>query len=53
MERNAENKKTVLEQSDFLSDDEYLRAIPEMVDSIHKSKKESTESAVTEKKLEW
>lgn len=43
----------ILEQSEYMSDDEYLRSINGMVQSLHDAKREPLEKGVTFDKLEW
>jgi len=43
----------ILEQSEYMSDDEYLRSINGMVQSLHDAKREPAEKRVTLDKLEW
>ena len=43
----------ILEQSEYMSDDEYLRSINGMVQSLHDAKREPAEKGVTLDKLEW
>jgi len=43
----------LLEQSEYMSDDEYFRSINGMVQSLQEAKKESPEKGVTLDKLEW
>jgi len=43
----------ILEQSDYISDDEYLRSIEGMVDSIQNARSESLEQGLTLDKLDW
>ena len=52
---NHFNQKEVkiLEQSKYINDDEYLRSIDSMVESILQAKDEPIEKGVTLDKLEW
>ena len=43
----------ILEQTDYISDDEYLRSIAGMIESIQAARKEPNESGVTLDKLDW
>jgi len=43
----------ILEQSEYMSDDEYLRSINGMVQSLHDAKREPPEKGVTLDRLEW
>ena len=43
----------ILEQSDYISDDDYLRSINGMVDSIKLSRAESEQQGVTLENLDW
>jgi hypothetical protein len=43
----------ILEQSEYVSDDEYLRSIDGMVQSIQQARAEPTENGVTLDKLDW
>jgi hypothetical protein len=49
----SKNEIQILEQSDYVSDDEYLRSIDGMVESIKEARDEPIEKAVTLDKLEW
>jgi hypothetical protein len=49
----SKNEIKILEQSKYLNDDEYLRSIKGMVNSIQKARVESIENGVTLDKLEW
>ena len=49
----SQNEVKILEQSSYLSDDEYLRTIDGMVDSIIEARDEPIENAVTLNNLEW
>ncbi|MEI8186532.1 MAG: hypothetical protein WCG19_07535 [Chlorobiaceae bacterium] len=53
LEHFSLNEIKILEQSEYVSDDEYLRSINGMVQSLHEAKKESTENGVTLDRLEW
>ena len=43
----------ILEQSEYMSDDDYLRKIDGMVQSIKEARNEPIENGVTLDKLEW
>ena len=43
----------ILEQSEYISDDEYLRSINGMVQSLRDAKREPLEKGVIFDKLEW
>ena len=49
----SQNEIKILEQSDYISDDEYLRNIGGMVESIQEARKEPIENGVTLEQLEW
>jgi len=49
----SKNEVNILEQSKFISDDEYLRSIDGMADSLKTSRAEPIENGVTEDKLDW
>lgn len=49
----SENEIKILEQSQYVSDDEYLRSIKGMKESILEARKEPMENGVTLDKLEW
>lgn len=49
----SKDELKILEQSKYISDDEYLRNIDGMVKSIKKAQKEPIESGVTLDELEW
>ena len=49
----SKNEIQILEQSDYVSDDEYLRSIEGMVESIKEARDEPIEKAVTLDKLKW
>ena len=41
------------DQSEYISDDEYLRSIDGMVESIHEARKESDQYGIPLDKLDW
>ncbi len=43
----------ILEQSEYMIDDAYLRSINGMVQSLHDAKREPLEKGVTLDRLEW
>ena len=43
----------ILDQSDYVSDDEYLRSIDGMVQSINEAREEPESKGVTLDKLDW
>jgi hypothetical protein len=43
----------ILDQSDYVSDDEYLRTIDGMVQSINEAREEPENKGVTLDKLDW
>jgi len=49
----SEDEIKILEQSEYISDDKYLRSIGGMVESIKKARNEPIENGVTLDKLEW
>ena len=53
LEHFSTNEITILEQSEYVSDDKYLRSINGMVQSIHDAQQEPQEGGVTLDKLEW
>jgi hypothetical protein len=53
LEHLSKDEVKILEQSNYISDDEYLRSIDGMVASIQEAKKEPIEKGVTLDKLNW
>jgi hypothetical protein len=49
----TKNEVKILEQSEFVSDDEYLRSIHGMVQSLKDARNEPLENGVTIEKLDW
>ncbi|EDN65477.1 hypothetical protein BGP_6182 [Beggiatoa sp. PS] len=49
----SKNEIKILEQSEYMSDDDYLRKIDGMVPSIKEARNEPIERGVTLDKLEW
>jgi len=53
LEHFSENEIQILEQTQYMSDDEYLRGIKGMADSILVARNEPVECGVTLDKLDW
>ena len=49
----SQNEVKILDQSEYISDDKYLRSIDGMVESIQKARSEPIENGVTLDKLDW
>ncbi len=49
----SQSEIKILEQSEFISDDDYLRSIGGMVQSIKKAKSEPLQNGVTLEELDW
>jgi len=49
----SQNEVKILEHSNYISDDEYLRSIDGMVESIIDARDEPIENGVTLNNLEW
>jgi hypothetical protein len=49
----SKNEVQILEQSDYISDDDYLRSINGMVESIKQARIEPEQQGVTLKNLDW
>ena len=49
----SKQEVSIVEQTEYLSDDEYLRSIDRMVESILEARDEPIEKGVTLDKLEW
>jgi hypothetical protein len=49
----SKNEIQILEQSDYISDDHYLRTIEGMVDSIKEARAEPEQQGVTLENLDW
>ena len=49
----SKNEIKILEQSEYMSDDDFLRKIDGMVQSIKEARNEPIERGVTLDKLEW
>jgi hypothetical protein len=53
LDRFSRDEIKILDQSDYISDDEYLREIEGMVQSINSARTEPIEQGVTLDKLDW
>lgn len=53
LEHFSADEIKVLEESEYVSDDEYLRGIDGMVDSIREARAEPDSQGVAEDKLDW
>jgi hypothetical protein len=51
--KHFKNEIKILDQSEYVSDDEYLRSIDGMVHSIQEARREPDCNGVTLDKLEW
>ncbi len=49
----SDNELRILDESEYISDDDYLRSISGMVESIKEARKEPNENGVTLDKLDW
>lgn len=49
----SENELKILEESEYISDDDYLRTLSGMVESIKEARQESLENGVTLNQLDW
>lgn len=49
----SENELRILEESEYISDDEYLRSLSGMVESIKEARKEPIGNGVTLDELDW
>ena len=47
------NEVSILDKDEYISDDEYLRSIDGMIESILEARNEPLENGVTLDKLEW
>lgn len=47
------NEVKILEESEYISDDEYLRSITGMVASIHNARNEPMDRGVSLEELDW
>lgn len=53
LEHFSANEIKILEQSEYVSDDDYLRSIDGMVQSIQEARKEPIDKAVKLDDLDW
>ncbi len=53
LNRFSEKEVRILEQSDYVTDDDYLRSIPGMVESLKKARKEPMENGISMQQLGW
>lgn len=53
LDRFSRDEIKILEQSDYISDDEYLRGVEGVVQSIQSARVESIEQGVTIDNLDW
>ena len=53
LDRFSRDEIKILDQSDYVSDDEYLREIEGMVQSINSARTEPIEQGITLDKLDW
>ena len=53
LDRFSKDEVKILEQSDYVSDDEYLRQIEGMIESIKSARSESIEQGATLDDLDW
>lgn len=51
--KHFKNEIKILDQSEYVSDDEYLRSIDGMVQSIQEARKDPDCNGVTQDKLNW
>ena len=49
----SDNELRILEESEYISDDDYLRSTDGMVESIKEARKEPIENGVTLDELDW
>ncbi|MDP3333467.1 MAG: hypothetical protein Q8S55_16035 [Methylococcaceae bacterium] len=49
----SSNDIKILEQSDYISDDNYLRSIDDMVESINEARNESINKGIKLDDLDW
>ena len=49
----SKNEIKILDQSNYINEDEYLRSIDGMVESIKKARNEANSNGVTIDKLDW
>ncbi len=53
LDRFSRDEIKILDQSDYVSDDEYLRGIEGMVQSIQEGRSESIDQGLTLDELDW
>ena len=53
LDRFSRDEIKILEQSDYVSDDEYLRGIEGMIQSIQAARDESIEQSLSLDELDW
>jgi len=53
LEHFSSSEIKILEQSEYISDDDYLRSTKGMIKSIHEARNEKKDKGVTPEKLEW
>ena len=53
LDRFSRDEIKILEQSDFVSDDEYLRGIEGMIQTIQAARDESIEQSLSLDELDW
>jgi hypothetical protein len=53
LEHFSQDEIKILEQSNYISDDEYLRSIEGMVQSIQNARSESLDHGLTLDQLDW
>ena len=49
----SKNEVQILEQSDYISDDDYLRSTDGMVESIKQARTESEQQGISLENLDW
>ena len=53
LEHFSDDEIKILDESEYVSDDDYLRSIEGMVESIKNARNESIDSGVTLDELDW
>ncbi|MFM7713878.1 MAG: hypothetical protein ACKO7A_14555 [Microcystis sp.] len=53
LDRFSRDEIKILEQSDYVSDDEYLRGIEGMIQTIQSAREESIEQSLSLDELDW
>jgi hypothetical protein len=53
LDRFSRDEIKILEQSDYVSDDEYLRGIEGMIQTIQAARNESIEQSLSLEELDW